>query len=183
MDSSVGNLQSEICNLIENRCSLHSVVDQRFFCMALERFLMLWMKRKLHATAQYRWLRKDVSKWCSELVFENESTHDGRSGMATFCSVGTHRNVEYRVTEESLMDRLNTDMHAACRAIDKDCSDQSSGDVDHERHGRFRLEGLEGAGVVENTRSDSGVPIYQMGSLALEGSLLLVLQRKKELGR
>ncbi|KAK8962308.1 hypothetical protein KSP40_PGU009902 [Platanthera guangdongensis] len=29
--------------------------------------------------------------------------------------------VEYRVTEESLMDRLNTDMHAACRAIDKDC--------------------------------------------------------------
>ncbi|KAK8931174.1 hypothetical protein KSP39_PZI016186 [Platanthera zijinensis] len=30
--------------------------------------------------------------------------------------------VEYRVTEESLMDRLNTDMHAACRAIGKDCS-------------------------------------------------------------
>ncbi|XP_058073882.1 uncharacterized protein LOC131222731 isoform X2 [Magnolia sinica] len=30
-------------------------------------------------------------------------------------------NVEFRVTEESLMDRLNTDMRAACLSIDKDC--------------------------------------------------------------
>uniref|UniRef100_A0A1D1YI22 Serine aminopeptidase S33 domain-containing protein n=1 Tax=Anthurium amnicola TaxID=1678845 RepID=A0A1D1YI22_9ARAE len=29
--------------------------------------------------------------------------------------------VEYRVTVESLMDRLSTDMHAACLSIDKDC--------------------------------------------------------------
>ncbi|XP_077212641.1 uncharacterized protein LOC143858496 isoform X2 [Tasmannia lanceolata] len=29
--------------------------------------------------------------------------------------------VEYRVTEESLMDRLTTDIHAACHSIDKDC--------------------------------------------------------------
>lgn len=29
--------------------------------------------------------------------------------------------VEYRVTKQSLMDRLNTDMHAACHAIDKEC--------------------------------------------------------------
>ncbi|WMV38230.1 hypothetical protein MTR67_031615, partial [Solanum verrucosum] len=30
-------------------------------------------------------------------------------------------NVEYRVTEESLMDRLNTNMHDACLQIDKGC--------------------------------------------------------------
>ncbi|CAK7352604.1 unnamed protein product [Dovyalis caffra] len=30
-------------------------------------------------------------------------------------------SVIYRVTEESLMDRLNTDMHKACLAINKDC--------------------------------------------------------------
>ncbi|OMO67281.1 hypothetical protein CCACVL1_20640 [Corchorus capsularis] len=30
-------------------------------------------------------------------------------------------DVEYRVTEESLMDRLGTDMHEACLKIDKDC--------------------------------------------------------------
>lgn len=29
--------------------------------------------------------------------------------------------VEYRVTEESLMDRLNTDMHAPSLSIDKEC--------------------------------------------------------------
>ncbi|XP_010090057.2 putative uncharacterized protein YDL057W [Morus notabilis] len=30
-------------------------------------------------------------------------------------------NVSYRVTEESMTERLNTDMHAACLAIDKEC--------------------------------------------------------------
>uniref|UniRef100_A0A3Q7H7T6 Serine aminopeptidase S33 domain-containing protein n=1 Tax=Solanum lycopersicum TaxID=4081 RepID=A0A3Q7H7T6_SOLLC len=30
-------------------------------------------------------------------------------------------NVDYRVTEESLMDRLNTNMHDACLQIDKGC--------------------------------------------------------------
>ncbi|EXB38856.1 hypothetical protein L484_027290 [Morus notabilis] len=30
-------------------------------------------------------------------------------------------NVSYRVTEESMIERLNTDMHAACLAIDKEC--------------------------------------------------------------
>ncbi|CAI0387320.1 unnamed protein product [Linum tenue] len=30
--------------------------------------------------------------------------------------------VLYRVTEESLMDRINTDMHKACQQIDQDCS-------------------------------------------------------------
>ncbi|KAL5572467.1 hypothetical protein UlMin_022064 [Ulmus minor] len=30
-------------------------------------------------------------------------------------------NVNYRVTEESMMDRLATDMHAACLQIDKEC--------------------------------------------------------------
>ena len=30
-------------------------------------------------------------------------------------------NVRYRVTKESMMDRLNTDMHAACLQIDKKC--------------------------------------------------------------
>ncbi|KAK1314597.1 hypothetical protein QJS10_CPA06g01062 [Acorus calamus] len=30
-------------------------------------------------------------------------------------------NVDYRVTEESLMDRLNTDMHTACLSIDQNC--------------------------------------------------------------
>ncbi|XP_062091043.1 uncharacterized protein LOC133797224 isoform X2 [Humulus lupulus] len=31
------------------------------------------------------------------------------------------RDTSYRVTKESVMDRLNTDMHAACLQIDKDC--------------------------------------------------------------
>ena len=30
-------------------------------------------------------------------------------------------SVDYRVTEESLMERLNTDMHEACLKIEKDC--------------------------------------------------------------
>jgi len=30
-------------------------------------------------------------------------------------------NVEYRVTEESLIERLNTDMSAAASSIDKEC--------------------------------------------------------------
>lgn len=33
----------------------------------------------------------------------------------------TAGKVEYRVTEESLKDRLDTDMHAACHSIDKEC--------------------------------------------------------------
>ena len=45
------------------------------------------------------------------------STRDFPSFLNTF-SVG---NVSYRVTYESMMDRLNTDMHAACLEIDKEC--------------------------------------------------------------
>ncbi|CAN6816200.1 unnamed protein product [Brassica oleracea] len=37
-----------------------------------------------------------------------------------FIDVNSGRSV-YRVTEESLMERLNTDMHEACLKIDKDC--------------------------------------------------------------
>lgn len=31
------------------------------------------------------------------------------------------RKVDYRVTEERFMDRLNTDVHKACLMIDKEC--------------------------------------------------------------
>ncbi|KAI0494089.1 hypothetical protein KFK09_024220 [Dendrobium nobile] len=39
------------------------------------------------------------------------------------CAISGHSKgkVEFRVTEESLMDRLTTDMRAACHAIDKEC--------------------------------------------------------------
>lgn len=33
----------------------------------------------------------------------------------------TVENSSYRVTEESMMERLSTDMHAACLKIDKEC--------------------------------------------------------------
>ncbi|XP_009149895.1 uncharacterized protein LOC103873226 [Brassica rapa] len=61
--------------------------------------------------------RYDLKKGIRERLGEDFLENIKEQG---FIDVNSGRSV-YRVTEESLMERLNTDMHEACLKIDKDC--------------------------------------------------------------
>ncbi|KAJ0959925.1 hypothetical protein J5N97_000314 [Dioscorea zingiberensis] len=65
----------------------------------------------------------------------------------------------YRVTEESLMDRLSTDMHEACLQIDKDCR-ESEGIFEY---GNYQKEADDLHAVVEHFSGTSRVASVILG--------------------
>uniref|UniRef100_A0A7N0T2E0 Serine aminopeptidase S33 domain-containing protein n=1 Tax=Kalanchoe fedtschenkoi TaxID=63787 RepID=A0A7N0T2E0_KALFE len=62
--------------------------------------------------------RFDLHKGIEERLGEDFLDQVNKDG---FIDVMQNNEVIYRVTKESLMDRLETDMHEACMAIDKSC--------------------------------------------------------------